>query len=210
MLSPYDWQESVAHRAQYIEARLASGLAIAAVSCPEGVVIATFGRHGEKLSEIYDRVALGTLGLQSDIEALRVAAIEFAHREGFQRAETDVTVARVVTAVSGPIKRAFADFSFAPFVAKALFVELADTPECDRAFVLEYDGDYVGRTLPAAVAPDTAVEQEIEAKLAARLAETVEQAKDALRDALGDPGDAAFECAALLRGLESDRRFVRL
>lgn len=209
MLSPYDWQENLGHRAQYVEGRLASGLAVAAVSCGEGLAIGTSGRHGEKISEIYDRIALGALGLQSDIEALRVAAIDFAHREGFQRAETDVTGMRVVTAVSGPIKRAFADFSFAPFVAKALFVELGDSPEADRAYLLDYDGDYQGQGLPA-VASATGEED-------ARILEalhpppgSLEEAKARLQEALAPPEDAAFECAALRRAGEGDRRFVRL
>lgn len=209
MLSPYDWQENLGHRAQYVEARLAPGLAVAAASCPEGLVLATFGRHGEKISEIYDRIALGALGLQSDIESLRVAAIEFAHQEGFQRAEADVTGMRVVTAVSAPIKRAFADFSFAPFVAKALIAELGETPEEDRAYILDYDGDYMGQTLPAVVSADGSGDSAIVEALR-KPARTLAETKKRLQSALAGPEDAQFECAALRRGVDGDRRFVRL
>ena len=85
---------------------------------------------------------MGSIGQQSDVEAVRVAAIEFAHREGYARSEQDVTLQRAVTAISGPMKKAFADFNAAPVVAMALFAEVGVRPEEDHYAVLEYDGDY--------------------------------------------------------------------
>lgn len=207
MLTPYDWQVSIGHRVQYIESRLAPAQPVAAVSCPEGVVLATYGRHGRKLFEVYDRLAMGALGLHSDIEALRTACIEFAHREGFQRAEADVTVQRVVTAVSAPIKRAFADFSAAPFIAKAVFVECGETPEEDNACVLDFDGDFSVSAFPVAVAAVAAEAEDLVSKLTKSLVDK-EAAKSALAEALAGPEGCEMECVLLRRGGESDRNFI--
>ena len=68
--------------------------------------------------------------------------MEFAHKEGFTRSEQDVTVQRVVTAVSAPIKKAFGDFSYSPILAISLFAELGSSPEQDVFFVVDFDGDY--------------------------------------------------------------------
>lgn len=143
MLTPYDWQEGIGNRAEYVRTRLESGVPVIAVSAPEGVVLVTLHRQKRKLFEVYDHLAFAALGQQSDIEALRVAAVEFAHREGFQRSEDDVTLTRVVTAMSSPIKSSFADFNTVPLVVRSLFVEVANKPEDDQFCVLDFDGDYV-------------------------------------------------------------------
>lgn len=143
MLTPYDWQEAIGHRAHYVESRLADGVPVLAASCKEGIVLLSKRRQGNrKVFEIYDRLAFAGIGLQSDIEAIRIAAIEFAHREGFTRSEEDVTVNRVVARLSSSIKRAFADFNTSPIVAACLFAEVGDKPSKDTIMVLEYDGDY--------------------------------------------------------------------
>jgi len=142
MLTPYDWQEGIGHRAGYVESRLAQGSPVLAASIPEGIVIYTATRETTKLFEVYDRLAFSAIGQQSDIEAIRVAAVEFAHREGFNRSEDDVTIQRVVAGLSDSIKRAFADFNTSPVVARCLFAEAGASPAEDRFFLLDYDGDY--------------------------------------------------------------------
>ncbi|MBL8065688.1 MAG: hypothetical protein JNM34_07500 [Chthonomonadaceae bacterium] len=143
MVTPYDWQEAIGHRAQFIEARLASAVPVVAVSLDEGIVAATFRKQTSKIYEIYDRLMYAAIGQQSDIESLRVAAIDFAHREGYNRSEQDVSIQRIVTAMSQPIKDSFANFAAAPWVGKALFFEIGEQPSEDRYMCLEYDGDYV-------------------------------------------------------------------
>ncbi|MGE0001493.1 MAG: hypothetical protein AB7F50_03845 [Fimbriimonadaceae bacterium] len=209
MLTPYDWQESVGHRIQYIDSRLAAALPVAAVSCPEGIVLATHGRHGHKLFEVYDRIAMGALGLQSDIESLRSACIEFAHREGYQRSEADVTVQRVANTVSTPIKRAFADFSSAPFIAKAMLVECGAKQEQDRAIVLDFDGDFAVNPFPVAIAAVEADSIEMVKKLT-RSMTSIDEAQSALVEVLTGPEDSELECVLVRRGGDSDRNFIRL
>ena len=142
MITPSDWQEGIGHRAQYVESRLASGVPVIAVSLDEGVLAVTYRRQSRKVFEIYDRLMFAGLGLQSDVEALRVSAIDYCHQEGYQRSEQDVTIQRVVAAISDPVKRAFADFGSPPVVAKSLFMQVGEAPELDRYYEIDYHGDF--------------------------------------------------------------------
>jgi proteasome alpha subunit len=142
VFTPYDWQEGIGNRAQYIEGKLAQGLPVLAVSLAEGILLFTYRRQAGKIYEIYDRLIFAGIGQQSDVEALRVAAVDFAHQEGYNRSEEDVTIQRVATALSAPLKKAFADFSSAPVVAKSLFGEVSPSIQDDVYYVLDYDGDY--------------------------------------------------------------------
>lgn len=142
MITPFDWQEGIGNRAQYIEGKLRHGSPVLAVSLAAGILIYTRRRQTRKIFEVYDRLAFASIGQQSDVESMRTAAVEFAHQEGYNRSEQDVTIQRIVTALSGPVKKAFGDFSSSPLVAKSLFAEVNATPEEDEFYVLGYDGDY--------------------------------------------------------------------
>ena len=142
VFTPYDWQEGIGHRAQYIEAKLAQGAPVLAVSLDAGILVFTYRRQARKIYEIYDRLIFAGLGQQSDVEAIRVAALEFASKEGFSRSEEDVTIQRVATAMSSPLKKAFSDFSSSPVVARSLFAEVNETPAEDLYYSIDYDGDF--------------------------------------------------------------------
>lgn len=142
MFTPYDWQEGIGNRAQYIEAKLAQGFPVLAVSLEEGILVFSYRRQARKIYEVYDRLVFAGVGQQSDVEAMRVAAVDFAHQEGYNRSEEDVTIQRVVTALSGPLKKAFADFQSAPLVARSLFAEVNLRAEDDLFYIVDYDGDY--------------------------------------------------------------------
>jgi proteasome alpha subunit len=143
LITPYDWQQSISHRAQYVEGRLAGGSPVIGVSCPDGVILVTVRTTVRKVFEIYDRLIFAGIGSQADLENLRVSAIDFTHTEGFVRSEDDVTIQRVVgSALSPALKKAFADPLAAPFVARAVFAEMGGSPDHDRFYVLNYDGEY--------------------------------------------------------------------
>lgn len=142
MMNPYDWQEAMNNRVAYILNRIEKGAPVLAVSLDAGILLFTYRRQSQKIFEVYDRLAFAGLGQQSDIESIRVMALEFAHKEGFNRSEQDVSIQRVVTAVSGPVKKAFADFSYAPVLALSLFAELGSSAEQDSYFGVDFDGDY--------------------------------------------------------------------
>jgi len=142
MITPYDWQEGIGHRAQYVEGKLKHGSPVLAVSLADGILIYTRRRQSRKVFEIYDRLVFSAVGQQSDVEAVRNAAVEFAHQEGFNRSEQDVTIQRVVTALSQPVKKAFSDFSSSPIVARSIFAEVNESMAEDLFYVLDFDGDY--------------------------------------------------------------------
>lgn len=142
MLTPYDWQEAIGHRISYVQSRLAGGAPVLAVSLEEGVLALTVRRQARKIYEVYDRLLFAGLGQQSDIESLRVAAIDFAHQEGYQRSEPDVTIQRVISALSTPMKRSFGDFNSSPFVVRSLFAEVGAERSEDKFYLLDFDGDY--------------------------------------------------------------------
>lgn len=142
MITPYDWQEGIANRAQYIEGKLKQGSPVLAVSIDAGILVYTMRRQTRKIFEIYDRLLFSAVGQQSDVEALRSAAVEFAHQEGYARSEQDVTIQRVVTALSNSVKKAFSDFQTSPLVARSVFAEIGETVDADVYYVLDYDGDY--------------------------------------------------------------------
>lgn len=167
MYTPYDWQEAIGHRAQFIESKLALGTPVIAASCDAGVLMFTLRRQSRKVFEVYDRLIMGAIGQQSDIEAVRLAAIDFCHREGYAHSEEDVTLHRLMNAISAPIKRAFADFSSAPIVASSLFGEVGTAPEDDQFAVMDYDGDYRTSKVSAFVAADPNLSDSLHKKLSA-------------------------------------------
>lgn len=182
--TPYDWHLSLHQRMEYIEERLRGGSPVVGISLAAGILLLTIHQTQRKIFEIYDRLMFAGIGSQSDLETTRIAAIDFAHREGFLRSPNDVTAQRLVGSVLGPaLKRAFADPFAAPFVFRGLFAELGETPGEDQFFVLNYDGEFRRLQRVAAIGGSDEAEREMLA---------------ALRAGSGDDLDTA-----LRRGLEA-------
>ncbi|HVF09457.1 MAG TPA: hypothetical protein VNA16_01565 [Abditibacteriaceae bacterium] len=168
MYSPYDFNQSIAHRAEYVEERLKGGAPVVGISYDRGVLLFTVKRTQRKIFEIYDQIIYSALGNQADVETVRLAAIDFAHQEGFARSPDDVSIQRLVGfAVSPPIKRSFGDPMSTPHVLRALFAEIGKRPEQDSYFILNYDGEFSTHSLSAAVAGSSAAEDAMREKLAA-------------------------------------------
>jgi proteasome alpha subunit len=161
--TPYDWQQTLRQRADYAEDRLWRGSPVVGISCREGILLLTTRQTQRKIFEIYDRLAFAGLGNPSDLEAVRQAAVDFAHAEGYQRSEQDVSIQRVIGfAISPVLKRAFADPLRTPLVICGLFAQVGDRPAEDVYFVLNYDGEYLQRTEFAAAAGTPAARREME------------------------------------------------
>ncbi len=141
--TPYDWNQNLQQKSEYIEDRLRDGSPVVGVSFDGGVLLLTVKRGQRKVFEIYDRLMFAALGNQSDLETIRMGAIDVAHTEGYTRSSEDVTAHRIVSfAVSPPMKRAFADPFAAPFVVRGIFAELGKTPKDDQFFTLDYNGEF--------------------------------------------------------------------
>ena len=166
MYSPYDFNQSIAHRAEYVEERLKGGAPVVCLSYDKGVLLFTVKRTQRKVFEVYDKLMYSAIGNQADVEAVRLAAIDFAHQEGFTRSPDDVSIQRMVGfAISPPLKRSFGDAYNTPNVLRAVFAEIGTTPEKDSFFVLNYDGEFTTHSGFAVVAGSDAAENAMTKKL---------------------------------------------
>ncbi len=129
VFNPFDYNEATRHRRDSVEDRLREGSPVVGISYDKGLLLLTVRRTQRKVFEVYDRLIYSAIGNQSDIEAIRVGAIDVAHKEGYDRSPDDVTIQRIVGfALSPPLKRLFGDtFNAQPAVIRAVFGELGKT-----------------------------------------------------------------------------------
>jgi 20S proteasome, alpha and beta subunits len=202
--SLYDWNQSLQQRNEYVEDRLKDGSPVVAVSYDDGILMLSL-RPGQqrKVYEVYDRLMLGALGKQSDIESLRIAAIDTAHREGFERSPDDVSIQRLVGfALSPAIKRVYNDQSAIPLTLRIVFAEMNRTPDEDHFFVMGYDGEFAPHNRHAVVAGTPYAEEQAEAVLAEAAPKTLDEA---LRAALNAWGTARARLSP--KSAEDDEEF---
>ena len=106
-----------------------------------GILFFTLSRERQKIFEIYDRIAMGSIGHPGDIERLRMAAIEVASTEGFTRSAQDVSLRRLASySLSPALKAAFEQVYGAPYLARMIFAELGRKGEPNLFLRLDYDG----------------------------------------------------------------------
>jgi proteasome alpha subunit len=181
MYTPFDFSEAVGHRRDYIDERLREGSPVVGLATSAGLLIVTVRRSQRKVYEIYDRHMFSAIGNQSDIEAIRLASINMAHQEGFERSPDDVSMHRLVGFTLSPaIKKGFGDPMVVPFVLKALFAEASTGTGTDCFYVLNYDGEF-RRSENAAVAAGTSSAED---KMLARLGDLERMPTLPLEDAL--------------------------
>ncbi len=190
MYSPYDFNQSIAHRAEYVEERLKSGMPVVGISYDGGALLLTIKRTQRKVYEIYDQIMFSAMGNQADVEAIRLASIDFCHQEGFSRSPDDVSMQRLVGFVlSPPLKRAFGDPMTTPNVLRAIFAETGKKADTDQFFVLNYDGEFTTHS-GYAVAGGTDIAEEAMREVLGgfdsipTLEDAIARAKDALRAGL--------------------------
>jgi proteasome alpha subunit len=144
---PYRWLEAITNRREYIEDQLAPGLPVVALSAVPGILLITIKTSTPKLFEIYDHLALGTVGHPADIEKVRQTAIDAAHLEGFTRSPNDVTARRLVSYNLAPaLKAAFEQIFAAPLLFRGILAELGATPADDVLWLFDYDGSFVAQS----------------------------------------------------------------
>ena len=140
---PYRWVEAIANRREYIEDQLRLGSPVVLLNYTDGLLLLTVSRTTRKVFEIYDRIAFAALGHPADIERMRLAAIDLAHMEGFNRAVSDVSLRRLVNFGMSPVlKSAFEQVFTAPHIVKMLLAELGEDADHDFIAKLDYDGSF--------------------------------------------------------------------
>src|SRR5262249_20142423 len=104
--SPFDFNEANRHRVDYVEDSLREGSPIVGVSFDAGLLLLPARKPQRRVFEIYDRLIYSAIGKQADVEAIRIAAVEVAAREGFTLSPDDVTAQRLVGfTLSPPLKK---------------------------------------------------------------------------------------------------------
>lgn len=167
--TPYDWQQTLRQKGDYVEDRLLGGSPVVAMGLREGILLLTTRRHQRKIFEIYDRLAFAGLGNPSDLEAIRQQSVDFAHSEGYQRAPEDVSIQRVVGfAISPVLKRFFADPGRAPLVIRGVFAQVGRAPEDDLFYLIGYDGEFTTLHRHAAIAGAEYAELQMDRVLSGR------------------------------------------
>ena len=141
--SPYDWNESIQQRNEFIEDRLKDGSPVVALAYDGGLMLLSARQTQRKIYEVYDKLMFSAIGNQSDVEQIRRSAIDVAHQEGYSRSPDDVSVQRLISFQLSPaIKRIYGDPFAQPVVIKAIFAELGKTPDRDVLMTLSYDGEF--------------------------------------------------------------------
>jgi proteasome alpha subunit len=140
---PYRWLEAITNRREYIEDQLSPGLPVVVLSADPGILLLTIKSSTPKIFEVYDHLALASVGHPADIEKVRQTAIDAAHVEGFARSPTDVTARRLVSYNLAPaLKNAFEQIFSAPLLFRGILAELGATPADDWVWGFDYDGSF--------------------------------------------------------------------
>ena len=146
---PYRWLEAIQNRREYIEDQLAPGLPVVVLSAGPGILFLSIKSSTPKLFEIYDHLALGSLGHPADIEKVRQTIIDAAHIDGFTRSPSDVSARRLVSYNLAPaLKNAFEQIFAAPLLFRGILGELGPTPADDFLWRVDYDGSFSAQSGP--------------------------------------------------------------
>lgn len=183
MYTPFDFNEAIGHKKEYIEENLREGSPVVGMAYDGGLLMLTVRRSQRKVYEIYDRQMFSAIGKQADIENIRLSSIQYAHQEGFERSPDDVSVQRLVGFYLSPaLKKAFGDQWTGPFVIRGLFAESGRTPEQDAFFTMNYDGEFRQSKRVAVLAGTQRAEDRMLERLGEN--ETLLPRQDALQKAL--------------------------
>jgi proteasome alpha subunit len=166
---PYRWVEAVSQRREYIEEQLRRSSPVLGASVREGILYLTFYKRIPKVYEIYDGLAMGSIGHPADIESIRMMLLNAAHVEGFQRSPKDVTLHRLLLfSLSPRLKNAFEDIGASPILVRSLFAEAGKTMEEDRLMAVDFDGNIEEEKGSLSVAGSSAVKDRIQERLGSR------------------------------------------
>ena len=139
---PFRWMEAISTRHSYVQEKLKKGQPVLAVPYKDGALVMGFTAQPGKIFEVYDRIALGSLGHPADVERLRMTLLDMAHVEGFNRSDKDVTIARLLQfGIAPAMKQNFEEVMRAPYLVKLLLAEI-DFDNKPLFFRLNYDGHW--------------------------------------------------------------------
>jgi proteasome alpha subunit len=160
---PYRWLEAIRTRRDYIEDQLLPGQPVVVVSTPVGILFITVKGLSQKLFEVYDNMALGTVGHPADVEKVRQMLIDAAHVEGFNRSPRDVSARRLISYNLAPaMKAAFEQIFSSPILFRGILAEMTGEVSTDSLWTVDYGGEFlqVPATRPAVISGSPVVNNE--------------------------------------------------
>lgn len=203
-------------RADFARKGILRGRAVAALSCPAGVVLVAENRAPSlhKVSEIYDRIGFVAVGRYNEFEALRIAGIRQADLRGYSYDRRDVTARSLAGSYSQLLGAAFAGAE-KPYEVELVVAELGAEYAGDVFFHVSYDGTIGEHASFAVLGRDS---EDIAARLRTGLLETavpldLPAAVRLARGALTEDGPLTaetLEVAVLDRAASTRRTFRRV
>jgi proteasome alpha subunit len=131
-------------KSDYARKGIARGRSLAAVAFSGGILIVAENAFDtlHKISEIYDRIAFGGVGLFTEFDALRVAGVRAADLKGYSYSREDVD-ARSLANQYGQILRNIFTHEVKPMEVEILVAEVGSETTKDALYRVLFDGAVV-------------------------------------------------------------------
>lgn len=206
-------EQQMADRAEFARKGISRGRSVIALACEEGIAVVAENPSPSlrKVSEIYDRIALGAVGRYNEFEALRIMGIRQADLRGYSYDRQDVTARSLAGQYSQMLGGTFASAGEKPYEVELVLAELGRSPQEDRLFHITHDGTIAERPHVVVLggnAERLAASLEEQHDGVGTLVESVRAAQAALDGGSGRAGD--LEVGVLDRTLDRRRRFRRV
>jgi proteasome alpha subunit len=134
-------EQMMKDRAEYAQKGIARGRSLIAAQYAGGIVIVAENRSRSlhKISEIYDNIAFGGVGLYNEYDQLRVAGVRHADTKGFAFAREDVDARSLANLYAQFLGNVFTH-EMKPFEVEILVAELGANGNPDQLYHIAYNG----------------------------------------------------------------------
>jgi proteasome alpha subunit len=131
-------------KADYARKGIARGRSLVAVTYAEGILLCAENTFDtlHKISEIYDRIAFGGVGLYTEFDSLRVAGVRAADLKGYAYSREDVD-ARSLANQYGQILRNIFTHELKPMEVEIVVAEVGSDHSVDALYRVLFDGAVV-------------------------------------------------------------------
>src|SRR5438093_7296602 len=134
-------EQLIKDRSEYARKGIARGRSVVALEYANGILFLAENPSStlHKISEIYDRSAVGGVGKYSEFEDLRISGVRLADLRGYAYGREDVTAKTLANAYSQVLATIFTT-QMKPYEVEVLVGEVGEEPEGNRIFNIKYDG----------------------------------------------------------------------
>ncbi|HEX4064302.1 MAG TPA: proteasome subunit alpha [Streptosporangiaceae bacterium] len=134
-------EQVVKDKADFARKNIARGRNVIVIQYADGIlfVAPNLSRALHKISEIYDRIAFGAVGMYNEFENLRKAGVRYADFNGYLYDRNDVTALGLANAYGQTLGTIFSE-SNKPYEVEIVVAEVGSTPERDQMYRITFDG----------------------------------------------------------------------